>query len=147
MRILFFIILGLLIIAVLSESKNTNKNNKNEITNVNEFDRRGATSSCMYFIKQLLHDPNSADFETSDNANVQIKANHAIVVRSVRANNAFGANRLESFICFMEIRDGTIQPILITPKDKNTAEILVLLKSWGILEKSEDNPTHRSHMR
>lgn len=125
-----------LIALVLLTGLNSKPQNS-EHDNPNDFDRRGATSSCMYFVKQLLHDPDSAVFAHSDEANVHIMGNRAVVVRAVRANNAFGAKRLDHFICFMEKNSGTIQPVLVTSRNDNTAETLTLLKSWQMPNDTE----------
>jgi hypothetical protein len=86
----------------------------------------------MLFIKQLLHDPDSAEFGHSQEAAVILKGNRAVVIRSVRATNGFGAKRLEEFICFMENHGGIITPILVTQKGENVAQTKALLKKWNI---------------
>jgi hypothetical protein len=86
----------------------------------------------MSFIKRMLHDPDSAEFGQSDKATVSIKGNRAMVIRSVRATNGFGAKRLEDFICFMELQNGVIQPALIAQQGDNPDQIKQLLKQWGM---------------
>ena len=86
----------------------------------------------MLFIKQMLHDPDSAEFGHSQEAAVSLKGNRAMVIRSVRATNGFGTKRLEEFICFMENRGGVITPILIAQKGQNAAQIKALLKKWNM---------------
>ena len=93
---------------------------------------QSASGGCMLFIKQLLHDPESAEFGNSQEATVILKRNRAVVIRSVRAKNGFGAKRLEEFICFMENRGDIITPILVTQKGENVAQTKELLKAWNI---------------
>ena len=93
---------------------------------------QSASGGCMLFIKQLLHDPESAEFGHSQEATVILKGNRDVVIRSVRATNGFGAKRLEEFICFMENRGGIITPILVTQKGENVAQTKELLKKWNI---------------
>lgn len=93
---------------------------------------QSASGGCMLFIKQLLHDPDSAEFGPSQEAGVSLKGNRAVVIRSVRAANGFGAKRLDEFICFMENRGGIITPILVTQKGKNVAQTKALLKKWNM---------------
>ena len=87
----------------------------------------------MLFIKKLLHDPDSATFDHSREASVILKGNRAMVIRSVRANNAFGAKRLTEFMCLMELNNGIITPVLITPKGENSDQARALLKKWKML--------------
>lgn len=86
----------------------------------------------MHFIKKILHDPDSAKFEHSDEADVLIKGNRAMVIRSVRAKNAYGALRLTEFMCLMEINNGVITPALVTQKGENSAKAKAIIKKWGL---------------
>jgi hypothetical protein len=95
--------------------------------------RQSATGGCMLFIKKLLHDPDSATFDHSREASVILKGNRAMVIRSVRANNAFGAKRLTEFMCLMELNNGIITPVLITPRGENSDQARALLKKWKML--------------
>ena len=94
--------------------------------------RQSASGGCMLFIKQLLHDPGSAEFGHSKDAHVLLKGNRAVVIRSVRATNGFGAKRLEEFMCFIENRDGVITPILVVQKGEKVAQANALYKKWGM---------------
>ena len=94
--------------------------------------RQSASGGCMLFIKQLLHDPGSAEFGHSQEATVLLKGNRAVVIRSVRATNGFGAKRLEEFMCFIENRNGIITPILFVPKGEKVAQANALYKKWNM---------------
>ena len=74
--------------------------------------RQSATGACMLFIKQSLHDPDSAEFGSSKDAVVeQVDETTWKVQRSVRAKNAFNALRLSNFECKMKSEGDTWQPI------------------------------------
>lgn len=95
--------------------------------------RQSATGGCMLFIKKLLHDPDSATFGHSSEASVILKGNRAMVIRSVRAKNAYGAKVLTEFMCLMELNNGIIGPVLITPKGENESKARAILKKWKML--------------
>jgi len=96
--------------------------------------RRTATAYCMQFIKQALHDPGSADFANSDEATVQIKGSRAMVIRSVRAKNAFGALRLQEFMCLLEEKGGKVTAAFVGPKGENAALASSILEQWKLSE-------------
>lgn len=96
--------------------------------------RQMATGGCMLFIKQMLHDPDSASFGLSSEAAVVTKGNRAMVIRSVRATNGFGAVRLTEIMCLLELRDGIVTPVFIAPKGERSAEARAILKKWALLE-------------
>ena len=54
---------------------------------------------CMMHIKQSLHDPSSAEFEHSTSTSVIKNGDTWIVLRPVRAKNAFNATRRAIFEC------------------------------------------------
>jgi hypothetical protein len=87
----------------------------------------------MLFIKQSLHDPDSAQFGHSNEASVLVKGNRAMVVRTVRAKNGFGATRTSEFMCLMEARGDQIMPVLVTEKGKNQERVAALLKEWEMI--------------
>lgn len=60
-----------------------------------------ARGACMLFIKQSLHDPDSAQFDSSDTAYVSSVGNVWTVQRGVRAKNAFNATRRAVYECKM----------------------------------------------
>lgn len=97
-------------------------------------ERDAATGACMLFIKKVLHDPDSATFEHSSEAQVLLKGNRALVIRSVRANNAFGAKRLTEFICLLEVNNGGITAAFIAPHGQDTARAQAIVKKWGLLD-------------
>ena len=69
--------------------------------------RQSASGACMQFIKQVLNDPDSAEFSNSSESVVSETApNQWTVQREVRAKNAFNAIRLSNFECKMTF-DGT----------------------------------------
>jgi hypothetical protein len=78
--------------------------------------RHTATGGCREFIKRKLHDPESAEFGHSSEASVEYHADRAMVVRSVRAKNAFGAMRLTEFICVMEMKDGQVRALIVAER-------------------------------
>lgn len=78
-----------------------------------DFTRQEASGACMLFIKQLLHDPGTAEFGHSQEATVILKGNRATVIRRVRAVNAYGAKRLGEFKCVMEKRGRDIIPVSV----------------------------------
>lgn len=88
----------------------------------------------MLFIKQALHDPDSATFGHSSEAGVFLKGNRAMVIRSVRAKNAFGAMRLTEFMCLMELNNGVVTPAFVGPQGENSAKARAIIKKWAILE-------------
>lgn len=88
----------------------------------------------MLFIKQKLHDPDSATFGHSSEADVFIKGNRAMVIRSVRAKNAFNALRLTEFMCLMEMNNGIITPAFVAPKGENAAQGRAIIKKWALFE-------------
>lgn len=54
----------------------------------------------MLFIKQVLHDPDSAEFGQSSDAYAKEESSGIWTVRrEVRAKNAFNATRLSTFEC------------------------------------------------
>lgn len=87
----------------------------------------------MLFIKKLLHDPGSAQFGHSSEASVLLKGNRAMVIRSVRAKNAFGALVLTEFMCLMELNNGIITPVFVSPKGENAEQARAILKKWKML--------------
>jgi hypothetical protein len=97
-----------------------------------ELTKQSAAGACRLFIMQILPDPSSADFGHSRDATVTLKGSHAMVVRSVRAANGYGAKRLEEFTCLMELRGGTITPVLISQKGENIEQTNALLKKWNM---------------
>lgn len=96
--------------------------------------RQTATGSCMLFIKQALHDPDSATFGHSKEADVIIKGNRAMVIRSVRANNAFGAKRLTKFLCLMELNNGIVTPVFVAPEGERPRKAMAIVKKWKLFE-------------
>lgn len=86
----------------------------------------------MLFIKKILHDPDSATFGHSNEAEVLIKGNRAMVIRSVRANNGFGAKRLAEFVCLMELNNGMVTPAFVAPKGENSAQAMAIIKKWAL---------------
>ena len=73
---------------------------------------RGA---CLLFIKRTLHDPGSADFEP---ATVTTKDGELWTVRrGVRAKNALGAFRLQTFECRIRERAGNFDLVSLKPID------------------------------
>jgi hypothetical protein len=131
MRFITLTLMGLLIIAVFS-SLFSHPKNKPTTSSHNEFDRRTATASCMQFIKQILHDPDSAKFEHSDLATGWLEENKAMIIRNVSSKNGFNATRKNQFICFMELINGDIMPILIAEQGSHKDEIKNLIKEWDI---------------
>lgn len=107
-----------------------------------EMSRGMATGGCMLFIKQRLHDPDSAKFGHSDEAVVHVKGNRAMVIRSVRATNGFGALRLTEFMCLLELNAGTITPVFVAPKGENPEQARAILKKWALFEPAK-NPAKR----
>lgn len=99
------------------------------------FSRQDATGSCMELIKRILHDPDSAKFEHSDQSSVKLNGNRAFVIQSVRAKNGFGAMRKKDFACFLEMRGGEIYPVLVAGEGEHLQEVSVLIKTWGFVEK------------
>ena len=95
-----------------------------------EISRQSATGACMLSIKQMLHDPGSAEFDHSREAGVLIKGNRAVVIRSVRAKNGFGAMRLQEFMCFLEASGDVISPVLVVPRGEKVAQANALYKKW-----------------
>ena len=95
--------------------------------------RSQASGACMLSIKKILHDPDSAEFAHSKEASVLLLENRAFVIRSVRSKNAFGAMRLNDFACFLELRNGSIYPVLVREKGTDTKLVEKMMKSWGIL--------------
>lgn len=87
----------------------------------------------MLFIKQQLHDPASAKFGHSNEAVVRIEGSRAMVIRSVRAVNGYGAVRTVDFMCLMELKNGVIMPVLVTERGGNTAAATAILKKWKML--------------
>lgn len=104
-----------------------------------DISRQSATGGCMLFIKQALHDPDSASFGHSREADVFLKGNRAMVIRSVRANNAFGAKRLTEFMCLMELNKGVITPVFIAPKGENPERARAIIKKWALFELPKAN--------
>lgn len=67
-------------------------------------DFASARGACMLFIKQILHDPSSAEFGHSSDALVNREQDGTwTVVRSVRSKNAFNAMRLSNFECHLKL--------------------------------------------
>lgn len=99
-----------------------------------DISRQTATGSCMLFIKQGLHDPDSATFGHSNEAGVFLKGNRAMVIRSVRAKNAFNALRLTEFMCLMELNHGVVTPVFVGPQGETSAQARAIIKKWAILE-------------
>lgn len=112
-------ILALLLVPILAQAES--------------MDRRSATGACMLFIKKVLHDPGSAEFSHGNEAYVLLLDNRAFVIRSVRSKNAFGAMRLNDFSCFLELRNGSIYPVLVKEKGTDTKLVEKMMKKWGIL--------------
>ncbi|GGX01580.1 hypothetical protein GCM10011282_04400 [Undibacterium macrobrachii] len=101
------------------------------------FSDASADGACMLYIKKMLHDPDSAQFEHSRESSIIANGARAVVVRSVRAKNAFGAMRKKDFWCFLELRNDQIYPVFIG-EDGNEGEmkrVSVLLKDWGLAGK------------
>jgi len=88
----------------------------------------------MLFIKKLLHDPDSATFGHSSEASVILKGNRAMVIRSVRAKNAYGAKVLTEFMCLMELNNGIVTPAFVAPKGENAAQGRAIIKKWALFE-------------
>lgn len=88
----------------------------------------------MLFIKKLLHDPDSATFDHSSEATVFLKGNRAMVIRSVRATNGFGAKRLTEFMCLMELNNGIVTPAFVAPKGENAAQGRAIIKKWKLFD-------------
>jgi hypothetical protein len=71
-----------------------------------------ARGACMLFIKQRLHDPDSAQFQ--DATRVDHDGQTWTVHRAVRARNALGALRLQTYECRMRESGGTFQLLSLT---------------------------------
>lgn len=99
-----------------------------------EMTRQAATGGCMLFIKSALHDPDSATFGHSSEAEVLIKGNRAMVIRKVRAKNGFGAVRLTEFMCLMESNGGVITAAFVAPRGENSAQSAAIIKKWKLFE-------------
>lgn len=70
--------------------------------------RQSASGACMGFIKQVLHDPDSAEFGHSSAAYVnEDTPGNWTVQREVRGKNAFNAMRLSTFECKMTLNGET----------------------------------------
>lgn len=95
----------------------------------------------MLFIKKILHDPDSATFDHSSESTVHLKGNKAMVIRSVRANNAFGAKRLTEFMCLMELDNGLIRPAFVAQKGENSAQSAAIIKKWKLFEPAKPTST------
>lgn len=77
-----------------------------------------ARGACMLFIKQTLHDPDSADFGVSSDSEVTHRDNIWIVRRQVRGKNAFNAKRLAVFECKMREEGMNWVPLSVRQIDK-----------------------------
>lgn len=67
------------------------------------FTESSAIGACRNFIEQSLHDPDSAEFSPSNEAGVEKHTGGVwVVLRSVRAKNAFNATRMAVFECRMQ---------------------------------------------
>lgn len=84
----------------------------------------------MQAIKEVLHDPGSASFEHSDKADLSIRANRAVVIRSLRGTNGFGAVRKTEYICFLEKRQGAMYSVLVAEKGTKESQVGALMKRW-----------------
>lgn len=76
-----------------------------------------ARGACMVFVKQRLHDPDSAEFPPSPSTSVtKREAGMWLVRMPVRARNSFNASRLKTFDCLMSYRqsDGTWSALAVS---------------------------------
>lgn len=76
-----------------------------------------ARGACMLFVKQRLHDPDSAEFPPSPSTSVtKREAGMWLVRMPVRARNSFNASRLKTFDCLMSFRqsDGTWSALAVS---------------------------------
>lgn len=71
--------------------------------------RASAGGACMEFIKRTLHDPSTAQFEHSSEAQIEIVGDRAAVTRTVRAKNALGAVRATRFVCLLSLEGGNVR--------------------------------------
>jgi hypothetical protein len=94
------IIIGAIVIGAITSLSSNNSNNTTTSAPIDL--KQSASGACMEFIKQVLHDPDSAEFGDSSSAyvNEEISGNW-VVQREVRAKNAFNAVRLSNFECKM----------------------------------------------
>lgn len=95
-------IIGFIVLAAIisSEPKSSDQNAPAD-------DRASAIGVCRDFITQSLHDPSSAEFESSAQSYVeQTSPDNWKVQRKARASNGFGALRLSTFECQMSLSNG-----------------------------------------
>lgn len=110
---LTLIIIGIIVIGAISS---LSSNDSSSTTSSSAYDsRQSASGACMSFIKQMLHDPDSAEFGHSSEAYVnEEKPGIWKVQREVRAKNAFNAMRLSTFECNMQLNNNAWNAISVT---------------------------------
>lgn len=94
------------------------------------YPRRQATAWCRHFVRQRLHDPDSATFAHSSEAEVRISGNRALVVREVRAKNAVGAIRLSEFTCLLELNGDNTRAFLVSDGGASTPAAQAVAEQW-----------------
>lgn len=104
----FIAILIFLFVLIISSLGSKPKDNFESTRAPNQADMRSsAAGACMLFINQVLHDPSSADFDSTSEAYVdQNSPTTWTVQRKVRAKNKFGAKVLSTFECKIEDKNG-----------------------------------------
>ncbi len=100
------LIIGIIVIGAISSLSSTSPTGG---VRENAADsRQSASGACMGFIKQVLHDPDSAEFSHSSGAYVnEDSPGNWTVQREVRAKNAYNAMRLSTFECKMTLNGET----------------------------------------
>lgn len=101
---------ALMVLSILGQSPKSTSTSSSQPLDM----RQSAAGACMLFINQSLHDPSSAEFDSTSEAYVdQNSATTWTVQRNVRAKNKFGALVLSTFECKIEITNGNWKALSI----------------------------------
>jgi hypothetical protein len=92
--------------------------------------RNMAIVGCAEFAKQKLHDPASAQFAPKSEATLELNGSRAVVVRSVRAKNAFGAMRLTEFVCMLEVNEKEVRSVIVAERGQETQASQAFTAQW-----------------